>query len=823
MKRKILSLALALMMIVSVAAALPVSADDVEPININMSDTAQAPKGGSATVYSFASAATSVPEDATWVTAGGKRFFQKGLSIVTTTINVETAGYYDVSLAYGSPVTANVHFRVGSAYIKESLAVTGTRTTLADYKATSGIVNVKKFTDKVYLTAGDNPIYLQIASIENVTAADNGDAISNQTPFYAYNILLEYSGNQTTYTDIIVPADYNDEGMVGGGQNLTTAPADDFGWVPSKLGYAMTTPSAHDGTYTVVIPADGWYEISTAGSKWSSYTTLKGNIVIDGTNTVASAVGFNAGSTAVSNVVVKTTDRFELTEGIHTIKLDYTSGFGNIHGFKVFRSADQSYPAAQYTITATKTGNGTVAIKGNATNEVTVEEGNEVTLTATPDFRYEFKGWYLNGSLANSNPTFTFAAEATNTYEARFAAIPGTIIDASDMRKITSSGYYTGAEATTNNTNWASSTGIIYLNAQSGCTIAGTATITEDGWYDVSIAYGGERNDIYALVSFDTATAGSVDLQSAVPSTGNFATCNASSLGTIYLKAGESNVNLTMFANTTARAFHIYGIKIAPAQQESTSVLINCGLPTSHSSSATYNDKVDALFSHLSGVSWATKGSTRFWGVTCVAEYTAYVPTSGYYVVKTAAYAGENAIMNLSVDNSLVASSQLNVCDDPGTNLNTTVESTIAKIYIPAGIRTFKVTSGSNGYRLYNIKLDFAGEVETGVVSVTNEKGVDLDAVTAGGKAYAEIVLTGDITGNLFLVQYAGSGDTKTMVKNSYTAANAEFAYEMGGYKFYRASLTTNAVAGSVKAFYWATDDSFAPLSATDSASVVNN
>jgi hypothetical protein len=73
-----------------------------------------------------------------------------------------------------------------------------------------------------------------------------------------------------------------------------------------------------------------------------------------------------------------------------------------------------------FTITATA-GNG-----GTATGGGIYDEGETVTLTATPNSNYSFNGWYEGGALVSgATATYTFAATADRTLEARFISSSG--------------------------------------------------------------------------------------------------------------------------------------------------------------------------------------------------------------------------------------------------------------------------------------------------------------------------------------------------------------------------------------------------------------
>ena len=336
MKRKILSLALALMMIVSIVAAMPVSAAPTESINIDLTKLGKGNDGMNKATDVYTNnkmVATSVPEGADWVDKTQPVGFYKSVSSMMETygqitINVPEAGYYDIKLAYGSPVDAYVGFRSESAFVQEKVTATGAGSTAEECDASKLVVNVKEFGRKIYLPEGSQKVYLHVKPNTNANA---GNIV-----FYAYSLLLTPSADQETIADIVMAADFNDKTYSGGG-DLFTAPADNFGWVPASLGLLAT--NAYDGNYKVYIPADGYYEISTATAKFGN--NLVANIKYEGT-TVASNVALCTGSTGATDTKVVTTKRFFALKGLRTITMDYVSGNDYFRGLKLSWSQNQN-------------------------------------------------------------------------------------------------------------------------------------------------------------------------------------------------------------------------------------------------------------------------------------------------------------------------------------------------------------------------------------------------------------------------------------------------------------------------------------------------
>lgn len=118
-------------------------------------------------------------------------------------------------------------------------------------------------------------------------------------------------------------------------------------------------------------------------------------------------------------------------------------------------AADVTYTANfeinTYTINVTAEGNG-VANK----NAETVEHGNSVTLTATPETNNEFTGWYNGEVLVSTENPYTFTATSDINYTARFnevATIPAVDLSGKYYRlKLKDTSVYMNISNTSGNT-----------------------------------------------------------------------------------------------------------------------------------------------------------------------------------------------------------------------------------------------------------------------------------------------------------------------------------------------------------------------------------
>ncbi|MBE6623365.1 MAG: hypothetical protein E7621_04190 [Ruminococcaceae bacterium] len=94
----------------------------------------------------------------------------------------------------------------------------------------------------------------------------------------------------------------------------------------------------------------------------------------------------------------------------------------------------------EYTITAEATEGGSVTGGG------VVEEGEEVTLTATADEGYEFAGWFVGEELYSTDAEITVIADADKTFTAKFELIPAVeytitaVADPADYGTVTGGG-----------------------------------------------------------------------------------------------------------------------------------------------------------------------------------------------------------------------------------------------------------------------------------------------------------------------------------------------------------------------------------------------
>ena len=173
---------------------------------------------------------------------------------------------------------------------------------------------------------------------------------------------------------------------------LASSPGDNFPWTYIQVDYPPNTTN-----YTITYNNNG----ATSGSTdITSTTAVNGSsIKLSGLGTCVKT-GYEADGWANSANGDKAYD-FEQTYTVSSNKTFYLHWVRNV-----------------FNMTATNDGHGTASV-----SSATVNAGDSVTFTATPNTGYGFVGWYNNGSLiSNSNP-YTFYPLEDTTLQAVFEDI----------------------------------------------------------------------------------------------------------------------------------------------------------------------------------------------------------------------------------------------------------------------------------------------------------------------------------------------------------------------------------------------------------------
>ena len=173
---------------------------------------------------------------------------------------------------------------------------------------------------------------------------------------------------------------------------LASSPGDNFPWTYVQVDYPPNTTN-----YTITYNNNG----ATSGSTdITSTTAVSGSsIKLSGLGT-CEKTGYEADGWANSANGDKAYD-FEQTYTVSSNKTFYLHWVRNV-----------------FNMTVTNDGHGTASV-----SSATVNAGDSVTFTATPNTGYGFVGWYNNGSLiSNSNP-YTFYPLEDTTLQAVFEDI----------------------------------------------------------------------------------------------------------------------------------------------------------------------------------------------------------------------------------------------------------------------------------------------------------------------------------------------------------------------------------------------------------------
>lgn len=125
-----------------------------------------------------------------------------------------------------------------------------------------------------------------------------------------------------------------------------------------------------------------------------------------------------------------------------------------IYSFEVTRSVNivgvfQGGPTPHYTISVSASPNNGGTVSGGGSKE----EGSSCTVVATPAEGYAFLGWYENGSIVSSQPSYTFTVQNARTLQARFAESSGVTItvttDSPSQTTVTGGGTYEVGDSVT--------------------------------------------------------------------------------------------------------------------------------------------------------------------------------------------------------------------------------------------------------------------------------------------------------------------------------------------------------------------------------------
>ena len=180
----------------------------------------------------------------------------------------------------------------------------------------------------------------------------------------------------------------NSETLVSGITYTLTAPE---GYVIKSYSFKGKSPS---GSYTIDV---------TVGGNTTNVTNASAGVVISASDINAQSTSFVLGSTYAGRAGLAI-----LEDGV-TVTIQSEGG----------ASTPTPEPTPVTYSVAVTAGNG-----GTATASAeTIEQGKDVTLTATPDTGYEFTGWYNGTTMVSDANPYTFAVTGNISYVANFEAV----------------------------------------------------------------------------------------------------------------------------------------------------------------------------------------------------------------------------------------------------------------------------------------------------------------------------------------------------------------------------------------------------------------
>jgi rhamnogalacturonan endolyase len=180
-------------------------------------------------------------------------------------------------------------------------------------------------------------------------------------------------------------------------------------------GYANTENASGNGIdYKVNISASGNYTVEI---RYAATSDRPGKLIQNGSEVLSNITMNSSGAWTTWNTV---TTSVYLSSGISDLRLEATSsnGLPNIDYLQLTGETISAYncdqtETATYTLSVSVNGSGTVIpVSG------TYNEGESVTLSATPDAGFVFSGW--SGDVSNSSPNITITMENNTELTASF-------------------------------------------------------------------------------------------------------------------------------------------------------------------------------------------------------------------------------------------------------------------------------------------------------------------------------------------------------------------------------------------------------------------
>jgi len=451
MKRKILSLALALMMIISVAAALPVSADVVEPIIVAADDFTSGSAGNSGNLTK------SPTDDHGWIPGAKGFLFHKNTNDdVTYTVNAPVGGYYNLYLAGAKYQNTGIYsLYVNGAETADRTDIVLSTSSTADTDAqVSPAIPVK-------LNEGDNTIRLQ------ATKSAAGD--------YFYGFKLEYAGE--SLNEIFLNPRGGVYSSTGHIFSVSTDPTyDGMTWGAGNGGVYIWNGTTNGLDYTLNLDESeaGMYAVYVAVGDEGTST---GCVTVGDSTTGYTAINASGARTTAKETYLGVVD---IPAGSQTLQLRFKVGSVKLNLYDIKLAKVQTC-----TITAN-------AEEGGEATGATVAKGASATITAAANSGYIFDGWYEGSTKVSAATSYTVeSVTADRTFTAKF--VKGTIISVPSF-DTSYENHATGNYANVGTGGLTNKNGLDWIPA--GNLLSGPNTNLkynvsgiEAGWYDIYAAF----------------------------------------------------------------------------------------------------------------------------------------------------------------------------------------------------------------------------------------------------------------------------------------------------------------------------------------------
>ena len=357
--------------------------------------------------------------------SGGKAFSNEmEVEVVVT----EPTTYF-ATFGTATPVSATASANTGG-----TAEVTGDQTYAGEviFKATANTgYNFTNWTNAGGQVVSTEPYYTTLLTSDLALTAnfEVSGSVGPSTPDIptpeVYNISVAVNGTNGTATA-------SSNSVTQGQQvTLTATPNAGYEFVNWTLGGTVVSTEA---TYTFTPTASGEYVANFAPITYTVQASTAnrdlGMIQIGeeaGTGTTTQTATVNHGSTVTMHAIVTNPTLYRFvnwTSGTNVVSTDNPLRFTASANVNYVANFEAIPVTPQYTISVSAANGQGVVTATSGTNSgtrLTVDQGTQVTLTATPNEGYQFVNWTLGGVEVSTNAEYTVIANATEEYVANFA------------------------------------------------------------------------------------------------------------------------------------------------------------------------------------------------------------------------------------------------------------------------------------------------------------------------------------------------------------------------------------------------------------------